>query len=78
MTEAACLSPHLGNIFMVAEIEENIEVKVEERLTQLQVFDAPLKDIENWNHHLLKRAHLLVREQASSDFLYKFNHFLWI
>lgn len=71
------MSPDLGNIFMVAEIEQNIQVGVEDRLAQVQVFDASLEDFKHWYYHLLEGTHLLVREQASNDLLDKLNHLLW-
>lgn len=52
--------PDLGNIFVVAEIEEDIQVGVEDGLAQVQVFEASLEDVEHWNDHLLEGTHLLV------------------
>lgn len=61
---------------MVAKIEEDIQVVVEQRLAKIEVFDTTLEDIKDWNHHLLKGTHLLVRQQASNDLLHKLNHLL--
>lgn len=72
------MSPDLGNVFIVAEIQENIQVGVKERLAQVQVFDASLEDIKHWYYHLLEGTHLLVREQTSYDLFYKLNHLLWL
>lgn len=77
-TFAKSLSLYLGNIFMVAEIEENIQVGVEKRLAQVQVLDTSLEDVEHRYYNLLKSPHLLIRQQASNDLLHKFNHFVWI
>ena len=73
-----CVSPDRGNIFMVAEIEQDIQVGVEDRLAQIQVFDASLENIKHWYYHLLEGTHLLVGEQASNGLLHKLNHLLWL
>lgn len=50
----------LADIFVVAEIEEDIQVGVQDGLAQVQVFEASLEDVKDWNDHLLEGTHLLV------------------
>lgn len=72
------MSPDLGNIFIVAEVEENIQVGVKEGLAEIQVFHTSLEDVKHWYYHLLEGTHLLVREQADNDLFHKLNHLLWL
>lgn len=70
--------PDLGNIFVVAEIEEDIQVGVQDGLAQVQVFEASLEDVKDWNDHLLESTNLLVGHDANNDLLQKLHNLFWL